>query len=151
VLPRITYADLVYGNTLRAHDHIVMARTCHALASVPERSDAVIVKQADDIYAIQSVADFTRKPAGAMEYAVYQYDEMEPVREGQVVAVAVPSGTTFKAPYDFSGIFVSKSAALYDKDPAVGPWPVSADKIDSVKFCYPCDVSEMRIDFMKED
>jgi len=147
VRPRITYASLEYGNTLRAHDMVFMAKSCHALASVPARSDSVIVKQSDDIYAIQSVADFTRKPAGTMEFALYQYDEMEAITKDQVVAVAVPSGTVFKAPDSFSGIFVSKSAALYDKDPAVGPWPVHADKINSLKFCYPCDVSQMTIDF----
>jgi hypothetical protein len=82
-----------------------------------------------------------------MEYAIYQYDEMEPVEHNQVVAVAVPSGTEFTAPYAFSGIFLSKSAALYDKDPSVGPWPVHADHISTIKFCYPCDVSAMKVDF----
>jgi hypothetical protein len=77
----------------------------------------------------------------------YQYDEMQAISKGQVVAVARPSGTVFRAREDFSGIFFSKPAALYDKDPAVGPWPVAADKINSVKFCYPCLVSEMKIIF----
>lgn len=77
----------------------------------------------------------------------YQYDEMQEVRKGQIVAVARPSGTVFRASGDFSGIFFSKPAALYDKDPAVGPWPVAADKINAVKFCYPCHVSEMKINF----
>ncbi len=147
VNPRITYADLHYGDTLRAHDQVFMAKTCQSLASVPERSDSVIVKQSEDIYAIQTVADFTRKPAGTMEYAVYQYDEMESIEKDQVVAVAVPSGTAFTAPKKFSGIFLSKSAALYDKDPSVGPWPVHADHIASIKFCYPCEVSDLKIDF----
>lgn len=75
----------------------------------------------------------------------YQYDEMEEVKAGQVVAVARPSGTVFRSPSDFSGIFFSKSGALYDKDPSVGPWPLPAAKLDSVKFCYPCIVSSMRI------
>ncbi len=77
----------------------------------------------------------------------YQYDEMEAVKAGQIVAVARPSGTVFRAPSDFSGIFFSKSGALYDKDPSVGPWPVPASKVDSVKFCYPCIVSKMKINF----
>ncbi len=77
----------------------------------------------------------------------YQYDEMQAIKKGQILAVARPSGVAFRAPFDFSGIFFSKSAALYDKDPSVGPWPVAADKIDSVKFCYPCLVSKMKIDF----
>jgi hypothetical protein len=147
VRPRITYGELTYGNSLRPHDQVFMAKACHALASVPSRSDHVIVKQSDDVYAIQSVADFTRKPAGSMEYAIYQYDEMEAVEKDQVVAVAVPSGTAFTAPFAFSGIFVSKSAALYDKDPSVGPWPVHADHVSDVKFCYPCDVAPIPIDF----
>lgn len=145
VRPRLTYADLDYGDTLRAEDKVYMAKACHALASVPERSDTVVVKR-DGNYALQSVAEFTQKPAGEMAYAVYQYDEMEAVEAGQVVAVAVPSGTKFTAKEHFSVLFISKSAALYDKDPAVGPWPVAADKIGNVKFCYPCDVSETTLD-----
>lgn len=147
VRPRITYADLEHTNTLRPHDQIFMATACHALASVPARSDSVIVRQSGDVYAVQSITGFARKPAGSMEYAIYQYDEMEAVEKGQVVAVAVPSGTEFRAPYAFSGIFVSKAAAVYDKDPSVGPWPVSPDTIGKVKFCYPCDVSKMKVDF----
>ena len=147
VRPRITYGDLDYGKTLRPHDQVFMAKRCHALASVPERSDHVIVKQSEDIYAIQRVADFTRKPAGSMEYAIYQYDEMEFIEKNQIVAVAVPSGTEFKTPFAFSGIFISKSSALYDKDPAVGPWPVHADHINSIKFCYPCEVGEVEVHF----
>ena len=77
----------------------------------------------------------------------YQYDEMEAIKAGQIVAVAQPSGAIFRAPSNFSGIFFSKSGVLYDKDPSVGPWPVVANKIDSVKFCYPCIVSEMKIEF----
>lgn len=75
----------------------------------------------------------------------HQYDEMEAIKAGQIVAVALPSGAIFRAPHDFSGIFLSKSGKLYDKDPSVGPWPVAASKIDSVKFCYPCIVSEIKI------
>lgn len=147
VQPRITYADLAYDSkTLRADDHVYMAKTCRALASVPERSDTLIVRQGDH-YALQSVAEFTQKPAGSLEFALYQYDEMEPIDANQVVAVALPSGTVFSTTSAFSGIFLSKSAALYDKDPAVGPWPVHADKIGSVKFCYPCQVKEMKINF----
>jgi hypothetical protein len=77
----------------------------------------------------------------------YQYDEMEAIKAGQVVAVARPSGTVFRAGSDFSGIFLSKSGKLYDKDPAVGPWPLPAAKAGEVKFCYPCIVSDMKINF----
>lgn len=77
----------------------------------------------------------------------HQYDEMEAIKTGQIVAVAQPSGTVLRAPSDFSGIFFSKSSVLYDKDPAVNPWPLPATKINNVKFCYPCVVSELRIIF----
>jgi hypothetical protein len=147
VQPRITYADLAYGNHLRADDHVYMAIACHALSSVPARSDAVVVKGSSGDYAIQSVMDFTQKPAGSMEFALYQYDEMEGVNKDQAVAVAIPSGTVFRAKSAFSGIFVSKSAALYDKDPSVGPWPVASANIGNVKFCYPCHVAKMKIGF----
>ncbi len=145
VRPRITYADLAHHGVLHGDDKIYMARRCEALASVPERSDTVIVRRPDGHWALQSVAQFSTKPAGEMHYAVYQYDEMEAISKDDVVAVAIPSGVAFHAPESFSGIFVSKSAALYDKDPAVGPWPVTADKIGSVKFCYPCHVGEMKL------
>lgn len=146
VHPKITYADLNYGNTLLAEDRVYMARTCQSLASVPERSDTVIVKQ-DGHYTLQTVAEFTQKPAGSMEYALFQYDEMEAIDAGQVVAVALPSGTEFRTRSAFSGIFLSKSAALYDKDPAVGPWPVAAAKIAEIKFCYPCTVGPVKLNF----
>lgn len=71
-----------------------------------------------------------------------QYEEMEAVKKGQVMAVAEPSGTLLRAPFDFSGIFWSKAGALYDKDPSVGPWPFTADKLATTKICYPCDVSD---------
>ncbi len=77
----------------------------------------------------------------------YQYDEMEAIKAGQIVAVAKPSGAIFRAAFDFSGIFFSKSGILYDKDPAVGPWPLAAEKSNEVKFCYPCIVSDMKINF----
>lgn len=77
----------------------------------------------------------------------YQYDEMEAIKAGQIVAIARPSGVIFRAPSDFSGIFFSKSAMLYDKDPSVDPWPVAAGKINNVKFCYPCIVSKIKINF----
>ncbi len=77
----------------------------------------------------------------------YQYDEMQEISKGQVVAIARPSGVVFRAPSDFSGIFFSKPGALYDKDPAVGPWPFYAEKLQTVKFCYPCLVTDMKVDF----
>jgi hypothetical protein len=77
----------------------------------------------------------------------YQYDEMRGLKQGQILAIAKPSGTIFRAPdnfsQDFSGIFFSKSIKLYDKDPAVGAWPVAAANLNKVKFCYPCIVSEI--------
>ncbi len=75
----------------------------------------------------------------------YQYDEMQAITNGQIIAIARPSGTIFRAPFDFSGIFFSKSGKFYDKDPSVGPWPVSVAQINSVKFCYPCLVSEIKL------
>lgn len=79
--------------------------------------------------------------------AEHQYEEMEAIKKGQVVAVARPSGTLFRSPDDFSGIFWSKAQALYDKDPTVGPWPVNADTLAATKFCFPCRVSKKTIDF----
>lgn len=145
VKPRITYADLAHHGVLHGDDKIYMAKTCRALASVPERSDTVIVQKPDGQFALQPLAEFSVKPAGDLMYAIYQYDEMEALGKDEVAAVAIPSGIAFKTTEAFSGIFFSKSGALYDKDPAVGPWPVPAAKIASVKFCYPCHVSETKL------
>jgi hypothetical protein len=86
-----------------------------------------------------------REVSGKIMHA--QYEEMEAVVKGQVVAVAEPSGIALRAPFDFSGIFISKAAALYDKDPAVGPWPLPAGALASTKFCYPCDVSTWQVEW----
>lgn len=147
VRPRITYADLAHQGILHGDDKLYMAKSCRALASVPARCDTVIVRLPNNQYGLQPLPEFSVKPAGVMEYVVYQYDEMEAIGKGEVVAVALPSGIPFKTTESFSGIFVSKSAALYDKDPAVGPWPVPAAKISSVKFCYPCEVSNITLNF----
>ncbi len=119
VKPRLTYGDLVCEGTLAANDKIYMARP----ARMGEKP--LIIGHDGE------------------RFVAHQYEEMESIKEGQVVAVAVPSGTLFKAPRDFSTLFISKSSALYDKDPAVGPWPVDAADIGKIKFCYPCDVSAM--------
>ena len=121
VQPRITYADLEHADTLLPEDQVYMVKFPCAAGDTP--------------------------CPGAPQFALHQYDEMEPIAKGEIVAVAVPSATIFKTKSAFSGIFVSKSAALYDKDPSVGPWPVASDKIDSVKFCYPCNVTKLKIEF----
>ncbi len=83
-------------------------------------------------------------PAGIIHA---QYEEMEAMKAGQVVAVAEPGNIALRAPRDFSGIFFSKAAALYDKDPAVGPWPLPVSTMASTKFCYPCAVSDWKMDW----
>ena len=147
VQPRITFADLKHEDTLRDDDKIYMARPCANPETLPKNSAVVAVRKDDGDYKLQPILEFLVTPAGELVYAICQYDEMEAIAKDQVVALAVPSGTTFMAPSAFSGIFLSKSAALYDKDPSVGPWPVAAGNIGNVKFCYPCKVSEMKIEF----
>ena len=146
VKPRLAYSDLAHKK-LAAGDRVYMAKECLLEHEIPNRSGQVIVRAKDGTYQVQSVLQFIVTPAGKLAYAVYQYDEMEAVKKGSVVAVAVPSGAEFKAPHDFSGIFFSKSRTLYDKDPAVGPWPVAAEDIAKIKFCYPCEVGKLLIDF----
>ena len=106
-----------------------------------------------DLVADAHVADhemvyMAREVKGVVVHS--QYREMEAIEKGQVVAVAEPSGTKLRAPHDFSGIFFSKSGALFDKDPAVGPWPLAAANLSGTKFCYPCDVDDWQIDWEKE-
>lgn len=133
VRPRITYADLIIEGKLQADDLVYMAKELPPLTSPPP---------AGGINKNSPPASGGTTGGNIVEY---QYEEMEAVKKGQVVAVAKPSGALFRAPYDFSGIFWSKSGALYDKDPSVGPWPVKADKLASTKFCFPCDVSRWEI------
>jgi len=147
VKPRITYADLKIEGTLQEDDKIYMVTDCHSVEAIPKQSDQVVVKQKDGSLAIQTILENIISPKGELLYALYQYDEMIHIKKDHVVALAIPSGATFKAPFEMWGIFFSKSAAHYDKDPAVGPWPVARDKLATTKFCYPCDVSKIKIEF----
>lgn len=145
VKPRITYADLKHNDTLSKNDRVYMARDCRAVEDLPKNADRVAVRKKDGFYEVQTILEFFVHPEGELAYGICQYEEMETIARDQVVAVAVPSGTEFRAAAAFSGLFVSKSKALYDKDPAVGPWPVAAEDIGKIKFCYPCDVSEIKL------
>ncbi|MDE3017122.1 MAG: hypothetical protein KGI29_09435 [Pseudomonadota bacterium] len=145
VQPRLTYADLKHNDTLSANDRIYLAKACRKVENIPKNSDRVAVRKSNGFYEMQTILEFFVRPAGELEYGICQYEEMEAIAKNQVVAVAVPSGTAFTAPFAFSGIFVSKSGTLYDKDPSVGPWPVAATAIDKIKFCYPCEVGEMKL------
>ncbi len=147
VQPRLTYGNLEHEDTLQDDDKIYMAKACPTIEAIPKNSAVVVVRKEDGNYKLQPILEFLVDPAGELVYAICQYEEMEAMAKDEVVAVAVPSGTAFTMPSGFSGVFLSKSAALYDKDPAVGPWPLTADKIDSIKFCYPCKLSEMKVKF----
>ncbi len=147
VQPRLTYASLAKTGRIKDDDEVFMVITCTSADAIPKQSDRVVVQKKDGSYEIQTILEFIINPAGSIAYAIYQYDEMMAIKKDQVVALALPSGVEFQAPHDFSGIFFSKSATLYDKDPAVGPWPVAADELANVKFCYPCKVSRMKIEF----
>jgi len=145
VQPKWTYGDLIAKGNFLPDDKIYMAIPCLSDDAIPKRSDRVISKKKDGTYQVQTIMQYIVAPAGKLAYAVYQYDEMETVEEGAVVAVAVPSGTTLKAPATAAGIFFSKCASLYDKDPAVGPWPVAASSRNDIKFCYPCKVKKEKL------
>ena len=145
VQPKWSYGDLLAGGTLADDDKIYMAIPCMSADSIPKRADRVIVRKKEGGYQVQTIMQYIVQPAGIIEFATYQYDEMEALKENAVVAVAVPSGTPLKSPAAAAGIFFSKSAALYDKDPNVGPWPVLAGNRHEVKFCYPCTVREEKL------
>lgn len=145
VHPKWSYGDLLVQGKFLPDDKIYMAIPCMSADAIPKRSDRVILKKKDGSFQVQTIMQFIVQPAGTLEYAVYQYDEMEMLQESAVVAVAVPSGTLLKAPATGAGIFFSKSASLYDKDPAVGPWPVAASARNDVKFCYPCTVKKEKL------
>jgi hypothetical protein len=145
VRPRLHYIDLHMEEEPEPTDKIFMAKICKSLETIGEHCDRVIVRRKDGSYTQQTILEHIISPVGKLAYCVYQYEEMEAIKKDQVVAVALPSGIELRAPHDFSGIFFSKSGSLYDKDPAVGPWPLTAEQIKATKFCYPCDVSVMKI------
>lgn len=147
VKPRLTYADLPADGDIGKDDKIYMAIGCTSVDHIPSRSDRVVVEKKGGAMAVQTVLEYIINPAGTLLAAIYQYEEMELIKDDQVVAVAIPSGTLLRSPRQFHGIFFSKSGTLYDKDPAVGPWPVPAGKIRDTKFCYPCEIGKMSIDF----
>jgi len=147
VKPRLSFADLKIEGTPADDDLIYMVTDCASADAIPKQSDQVVVRQKDGRYAIQTILENIITPKGELAYALYQYDEMVHIKKDHVVAIAIPSGALFKAPQELWGIFFSKPAALYDKDPAVGPWPVSKDKLATTKFCYPCMVSKMKLEF----
>ncbi|MGE3713031.1 MAG: hypothetical protein AB7F82_00685 [Alphaproteobacteria bacterium] len=147
VKPRITYADLEIDGTLDANDKVYMVEPCTEPEELPSDATSVVIRKDDGAFGLQTFMQFMVQPKGELYYALRQYDEMEPVQAGQVIAVAVPSGIELKTKEAFSGIFWSKYGVLYDKDPAVGPWPVKASELDKVKLCYPCEVKATRIKF----
>lgn len=147
VKPRLSFADLKIEGKLQPDDLVYMVTDCTSADAIPKQSDKVVVRLKDGTFAIQTILENIITPKGELAYALYQYDEMVHIKKDHVVAIAIPSGVLFKAPQEMWGIFFSKSAALYDKDPAVGPWPVAKDKLATTKFCYPCMVSKMKIEF----
>jgi hypothetical protein len=147
VKPRITYSDLKASGKPAADDEIYMVTECRSADAIPKQSDRVVVKLKDGSFAIQTILENIITPKGELAYVIYQYDEMVHIKKDHVVALAIPSGITYKAPFNLWGIFFSKSKMLYDKDPAVGPWPLSPDQLATTKFCYPCDLEKLKIAF----
>ncbi len=148
VKPRITYADLAGSDAVQPDDMIYMAKPCANAEAIPPSVSQVIIRKKGkgNHFALQTALEFIVNPQGMLCYTLHQYEEMETVKKGDVIAVAIPSGAALKATEDFSGIFWSKAARLYDKDPAVGPWPLAADKLATTKLCYPCEVSKVQLD-----
>lgn len=147
VKPRLTYADLKASGKPKDDDEIYMVTDCQSADAIPKQSDRVVVKLKDGTYAIQTILENIISPKGELTHVIYQYDEMVHIKKDHVVAMAIPSGVTYKAPLDLWGIFFSKSRSLYDKDPAVGPWPLTPDKLATTKFCYPCQLEKLKLKF----
>lgn len=145
VQPKWNYNDLAHKNTIQPDDKIYMCIPCLSIEGIPQNSDRVVARKKDGSYVLQTIMQYMVQPAGELQFALYQYDELEELHENAVVAIALPSGTTFKVPATASGIFFSKSASLYSKDPSVGPWPVAAANLTTTKFCYPCVVKKQKL------
>lgn len=138
----LTYAALLpAGAAPVPGDLFYPVLACQPSMPLPPGTEQVLLRTQEGALAL---AHASARPSSAFAYAVHQYGELEPVRQGQVLAVSIPSGVELLAPADFCCLFVSKSAARY-RDPAVGPWPVPADKLAATKFCYPATPGEMGV------
>lgn len=90
-----------------------------------------------------SFSDLEGSPKEDEEFSsVKQFEEMEAIQAEQILATG-DKGTELRAKFAFSALFVTKSKDKFS-DPAIGLYPT---KDLSTKFCYPCEVSEMKIDF----
>lgn len=109
-------------------------------AEAPE----VIVRHADCSLELRQLAEVSEQEESRVAYRLHQFAELEEVYEGDVVAVAIPSGIELKAPTDFYALFVAKSAALYN-DKAAGVLPIATSALEQ-KFCYPCSKRVVRVE-----
>lgn len=93
---------------------------------------------------VKATAVVTAEEAASVAYREHQFEELEEIRQGQVVVAAVPSGALLAAPSTFSGIFVAKRSALYE-DKAAGVLPLPASEMEQ-KFCFPCTRKIVSVD-----
>ena len=130
---KLAFRDLVpdTNQDLLQGEMLYPVKPIRDLSDIPPGTEKLLVENNGKL-SLQSAA----APYGTPRYAVYQFEELEPIAADQIVMVAVPSGITFRAPHTFLPLFVTKSAEKYS-DPAVGPWPVSPERMGE-KFAYPC-------------
>ena len=141
VRPRITYGDLVCDGELQEEDMIYMAR---------EIDGKIVEYQYDEMEVIKVGQEVAIAKPSEVVFRAPSISSLRGVAEAiHNLEVGLPHSLTLARNDDrvknFSGIFFSKSVTLYDKDPAVDPWPVSAKNLKKVKFCYPCLVSEINL------
>ncbi len=134
----IRYADLLPESErkLEKSDRIYQVKKMYDAKDLPEAGQVIASGSQGDPLAVYSTQEIRNLSLIGPFYVVHQYEELEQIEKGQVVAVSVPSGQEFVSQYNFSGVFVSKKASDYN-DPTVSPWPFDGDGIDQ-RFAYEC-------------
>ncbi len=102
-------------------------------------ADKVVIEK-DDRYQVKQKSEL--KGENPL-YAVYQFEEIEEISEGQEIAIGIPSGTKLLAKSNFTGIFFAKPAELY-RDKSVVLLPVHYKELNN-KFCFPCRKDNLKI------
>ena len=145
--------DFLFGIEAGTHEdensYLISAQFIEALLYNLGASEVAPERKEDGVfynYKVEnkiSFADLEGAPKPGEEFSTTkQFEEMEAIQKGQVVATG-NQGTELKAKFDFSVLFITKSRDLFD-DEAIGLYPTSDL---NTKFCYPCEVEEIKLSF----
>lgn len=103
--PSLNFADLTKEDASADVSNDLFYTICPAgEGRLPSYAEGLMVIKNPD----GTVAVVPEEGAENPLYAVCQFNELQEIKQGQVIAIGVPSGTQLKAPYDFHTMFVTK-------------------------------------------